>query len=135
MFADSRVVLFVDGHQDSVALYALSLLATGFQPVVARNAEEGFARACSVHPDVIVTAAVLDDASGLDLTRRLRRDQRTRHACIILLTAQATEAVEREAKAAGCDRLLAKPCVPYLLTSEIGDALARRLKRTVQSPS
>jgi CheY-like chemotaxis protein len=58
------VVLIVDDHQESLAMYAFGLAAMGFQPVTAENAEDAFARACQIHPDAIVADVSLphDDA-------------------------------------------------------------------------
>ena len=45
------VVLIVDDHEDSLAMYAVGLLAMGFQPITAASGEEAFAPAnCSLMP-------------------------------------------------------------------------------------
>ena len=48
------VVLLVDDHEDTVAMYAYVLLAMGFQPVTAGSPDDGFERACRLQPDVVV---------------------------------------------------------------------------------
>jgi DNA-binding response OmpR family regulator len=118
--------LIVDDHQESLAMCALGLLAMGFQPVTTSNGEEAFARACDIRPDAIVTAAVLPDTSGLELTRRFRDDVRTRAAGIIILIGAGSGSVLRTAADAGCDRVLRKPCLPDALGLEIRDVLRLR---------
>jgi len=81
--------------------YAIGLLAMGFQPVTAATAEDRFERACRLKPDVIVADVSLAGMSGLDLTRRLRGDARTRGARIIVLTGHALGGVKDKAHAAG----------------------------------
>ena len=126
MSLDSPVVLLVDDHPDSVEMYAVGLLSTGFQPVIAQNAEEGFASACEFQPDVIVADITLPGASGLELSRRLREDARTRDAAIIVLTGHGLESTRQEASNAGCDRFLVKPCLPDALALEIREVLVKR---------
>ena len=79
-------MLIVDDHEDSLAMYTLGLLAMGFQPITADSGEDALARACEYRPDVVVADITLPGISGLDLTRRLRGDARTRDAGIIVLS-------------------------------------------------
>ena len=126
MQVTSPVVLIVQDHDDSPAMYALGLLAMGFQPFTAKTGEEAFARACDIRPDVVVADVTLPGISGLDLTRRLRADARTSDTGIILLTGHLSPSVKREADAAGCDRFILKPCLPDALACEISDVLFKR---------
>jgi two-component system, cell cycle response regulator DivK len=133
MQAISPVVLIVDDHEDSLAMYAFGLLAMGFQPVIAATAEDAFARACSIHPSVVVTDMTLAGSSGLDLTRRLREDVRTRNTGIIVLTGYAGAALRRQADEAGCDRFVEKPCMPDALAWAIRDVLANRRRGGIET--
>lgn len=117
------MVLLVDDHEDSVAMYALGLLAMGFEPVTAETADDAFARTCELKPDVIVADVTLRGTSGLELARRLRQDGRTKDTRIIVLTGNASAAVERQAFDAGCDRFIVKPCLPDALALEIRNVL------------
>jgi two-component system phosphate regulon response regulator PhoB len=120
------VVLIVDDQQDSLATYAFVLLAMGFQPVMAVNAEDGFARACKWHPDVVVAHMTRPGTSGLKLARRLREDTRTKDAGIIVVTGNAVGSATERAAAADCDRVLLKPCQPDALALEIRDVILMR---------
>jgi two-component system, cell cycle response regulator DivK len=120
------VVLIVDDHEDSRAMYAFGLLAMGFQPLTAETADEAFARACEFHPKVVVTDVTLAGSSGLELTRRLRDDPRTQDTRIIVLTGHGAESVHQQADEAGCDRFMTKPCLPDELALEIRDVLVSR---------
>lgn len=117
------VVLIVDADEDSVAMYAFGLLAMGFEPVTARTVNHAFARTCELQPDVVVADIGLPNTSGLELTRRLRADSRTKDTGIIVLTADAGAAMERQAYDAGCDRFVVKPCLPDSLAVEIRNVL------------
>ena len=120
------VVLLVDDHEDTVAMYAYVLLAMGFQPVTAGSPDDGFERACRLQPDVVVADVHLAGGSGLELARRLREDARTRETGIIVLTGDGFTALKKKAHAAGCDRFILKPCLPDALALQIRDVLNRR---------
>lgn len=131
MQSDPPVVLIVDDDEDSLAMYAFGLLALGFQPVMAADAEEAFARACELQPDLVVTDVVMPGVSGLELARRLRAEERTRHAFIVILTGRVTSDLPGEALRAGGDRFLVKPCLPDALARELRALLETRRGATV----
>jgi two-component system phosphate regulon response regulator PhoB len=118
--------LIVDDDQDSRDMYSLALSIMGFRPCAVSNAEDAFARACDMQPDAVVADVTLPGASGLDLTRRLRADIRTKEAGIIILSGHATAAAEQRAIEAGCDRYLVKPSLPDALALEIHHVLNSR---------
>jgi two-component system cell cycle response regulator DivK len=122
----SPLVLIVDDHADSCAMYAEALGVMGFQPVIEGTGERGFERACELHPDVVVADVTLPGITGLELTRRLRDDIRTKDVAIIVLTGRTFGSDEQQAAAAGCDRFLLKPCLPDELAAEIRNVLTRR---------
>jgi len=63
---------------------------------------------------------------GLEAIRLLKGDRRTRHIPVIALTAMAMRYSIDEARAAGSDAVLTKPCLPRDLAAEV----ARRLSPT-----
>jgi DNA-binding response OmpR family regulator len=126
MSSASPLVLIVDDHQDSSDMYAQALGFMGFQPITELTGERGFERACNIHPDVVVADVMLPGISGLELSRRLRDDDRTKDAAIIVLTGRTLGSDEQQAKAAGCDRFLVKPCLPDELAVEIRKVLTVR---------
>src|SRR5205085_582242 len=81
--------------------------------------------ALAVTADVIVTGiSVPGPFDGVELVRRLRANEPTRHKPILVLTASAFAPAERRADAAGCDAFLPKPCYPDKLLAEIRRVLA-----------
>jgi CheY-like chemotaxis protein len=106
----------------------------GFQPTTAATGEEAFERACTLQPDAVVADMSLPGISGLDLTRRLRGDSRTKNTSIVLLTGHAADFVRQQADAAGCDGFILKPCLPDALAVELRHVLMNRLDRGAQAP-
>ena len=60
-------------------------------------------------PDLILMDIQLPDMSGLEVTRLLRRDERSHRIPIIAVTAFAMGWHEREALDSGCDAYISKP--------------------------
>ena len=104
-------------------MYALGLSTMGFQAITATDVDEAFERACTCQPRVIVADLSMSVLSGFDLIHRLRADIRTRAIPIIVLTGLTLASVRQQAREAGCDRFLLKPCLPDALAGEIRDVL------------
>jgi CheY-like chemotaxis protein len=118
------VVLLVDNHRDSLAMYAIGLLAIGFEVVTAESADDAFVRARACHPDLIVADLWPLGISEQDFVRQLRNDARTKDARLIALTGDSTAGPR--ARAGGFDRFLLKPCEPDALAREVHDVLRQR---------
>jgi two-component system, cell cycle response regulator DivK len=60
-------------------------------------------------PDLILMDIQLPEISGLEITRRLKGDDRSRRIPIVAVTAFAMGWHEREALDSGCDGYISKP--------------------------
>jgi CheY-like chemotaxis protein len=116
---DKPLVLVVDDFEDNRAMYAEYLLYSGYAVEQAANGEEAIERAEKFLPDVIVMDLSLPVMDGWEATRRLKRDERTKHIPVIALTGHALAGHSQGAKEAGCDDFLAKPCLPETLVERV----------------
>lgn len=114
-------VLVVDDHEDTRQMSLLVLQSQGFNAFAAEGGDAAFARACEAQPDVIVTDLAMPEGDGWELIGKLSADPRTRAIPVVMVTACATEAVQRRAKEQGLAAFFFKPC-PV-------DVLARELRR------
>lgn len=119
-------MLVIDDAEDNRSIYAFFLQHEGFEVAVAADGEAGVDQAQQGEFDVIVMDLTMPKMDGWEATRRLKSDVRTRTIPIIVLTGYPSTAGEREARAAGSDRYLTKPCLPETLVEEIRRVLACR---------
>jgi CheY-like chemotaxis protein len=113
------LVLVVDDFQDNREMFAEYLSISGFRVAEAENGREAVDRAFSLVPDVILMDLSLPELDGWEATRRIKRDPRTRHIPVVALTGHVLADHCREAREAGCDVFLSKPCLPEVLVAEI----------------
>jgi CheY-like chemotaxis protein len=119
------VVLLVDDYPDAREMYAEYLEFSGFEVVEAGNGLEALALALDKTPDVILMDLSLPVMDGWEATRRLKADDRTKHIPVLAVTGHALTGISEEAKRAGCDGFITKPCLPEDLTIEIRKVLDR----------
>lgn len=119
------LVLVVDDFEDNRALYAEYLAYAGYRVEEASNGREAVERTLDLMPDIVVMDLALPVMDGWEATRRLKTDERTKHIPVIALTGHTLAPHFRDAREAGCDAFLAKPCLPEILAMEVREQLAR----------
>lgn len=123
---DSPLVLVVDDFQDNREMFAEFLSLSGYRVAEAATGREALDRAFELLPDIILMDLSLPELDGWEATRTLKGDARTKHIPIVALTGHALADHSREAKDAGCDAFLTKPCLPEVLVVEIRRMLDKK---------
>ncbi len=91
----------------------------------AADAQEALLRISENRPDIILMDWMMPGVSGLELTRRLRKDAFTEDIPIIMLTAKVTEDDKVAGLEAGTDDYVVKPFSPRELMARIRAVLRR----------
>lgn len=104
-------VLIIEDDPDIAEPLRYNLTAEGFATRVALTGEEGLTLALDPKntPSLIILDLMLPGMSGMDLCRRLRREDHTRRTPIIMLTAKTSEADRVAGLDLGADDYIAKP--------------------------
>lgn len=120
------LVLVVDDFEDNRAMYAEFLSFMGYAVEQAADGAEAVETGKRILPDVIVMDLSLPVMDGWEATRRLKADERTRHIPVIALTGHVFAGHSHNAKEAGCDAFLPKPCLPETLAEKVRELLPRK---------
>lgn len=132
----SARILLVDDYPDALETWGLYLRTCGFEVITATNGHEAVDVAMTQKPDVIVMDLELPGISGFEAARRIRGTSETAAIPLIAATGYSHGHQLAEAKQAGFDVILVKPCDPGQLVAEIERRLdASRLQRDGQSPA
>jgi two-component system phosphate regulon response regulator PhoB len=106
-------------------MIAFNLKRAGFEVVEAGDFASARIRIADDRPDLLLVDWMLPDASGLELTRALRREEGGRELPIIMLTARAEERDKISGLEGGADDYITKPFSARELIARI-NALLRR---------
>ena len=102
-------ILIVEDNIIDVRLVKDILEVHGYDVLQTGDALEAIDLAVANLPDLILMDIQLPHMTGLEVTRRLRGDERSRRIPIIAVTAFAMGLHEREAIDSGCDAYISKP--------------------------
>jgi two-component system cell cycle response regulator DivK len=109
MPSHSKRILVVEDNQFDMRLLKDILEARGYDTLQTGDGLEAIELAVADLPDLILMDIQLPHMSGLEVTHRLRGDERSRRIPIVALTAIAMGWLEREAFDSGCDAYISKP--------------------------
>ena len=85
----NETILIVDDAPVSLKLTDLLLRKEGYQVHTTKDAEQALEMLHSLHPDLMLVDIQLPGMNGLELTRRIKQDSRTRDIVVVALTACA----------------------------------------------
>lgn len=114
-----KKILIVDDNEDSRDLAAKVLRRSGYLVVLAVDGEDALAKAFDEQPDLILMDRSLPKIDGLEVTRRLKREERFKRVPIVALTAHAMSGDREKAFEAGCEGFISKPINVRTLSEQV----------------
>jgi signal transduction histidine kinase/ligand-binding sensor domain-containing protein/DNA-binding response OmpR family regulator len=114
--------------------YLKENLETHYRVLEAADGREGWQKALSYHPELIVSDIAMPEMDGLTMSEKIRADKRTGHIPIILLTASSGEEQQLKGLSSGANDYLTKPFNFEILNVKINNLLLlNRLLKDVYS--
>jgi two-component system response regulator ResD len=118
-------VLVVDDEPTIAEVVSRYLVRAGYETRVARDGFEAIEQVAARRPDLVVLDLMLPGIDGLEVMRRIRDQDRSRVA-VILLTAKGVESDRVIGLRLGADDYVVKPFSPLELVARV-DAVLRRI--------
>ncbi len=118
-------ILLVDDEPAIREMVGFTLYRAGFDYAEVGDATQAEATIQREQPDLVLLDWMLPGLSGIDLARRLRRNQATRSIPIIMVTARGNEEDKVRGLNLGADDYITKPFAPRELVARIQAVLRR----------
>ncbi|MGA3016809.1 MAG: response regulator [Bryobacteraceae bacterium] len=118
-------ILIIDDTPVNLKLTRILLVNEGYKVMTAASGEEALELLRSYHPALVLADVQLPGIDGLELTRRIKRNEATREIAVVALTAFAMKGDEQRAAEAGCDGYITKPIDTRTLGARIRGYLDR----------
>ncbi len=120
----SYKLLIVEDESAIREMLAFTLQRGGYGVIEAGDARQAV-ECLAAKPDLVLLDWMLPGISGVELVRRLRREESTRHLPIIMLTARGEEESKLKGFEAGADDYVTKPFSTQELLARIKAVLRR----------
>jgi len=118
-------LLIIEDNED-VAQYLYACLEGRYQLEMAKDGQEGIEKALAQIPDVVISDIMMPRKNGYEVCEVLKKDQRTSHIPIVLLTAKADTESRIAGIEHGADAYMLKPFEKKELTVQLENLLELR---------
>ena len=118
-------ILIVDDEPAIRDMIGITLDLAGFNSMSAETAHQAHVSIVDNRPDLVLLDWMLPGGSGIELARRLKRDELTSTLPIIMLTAKTSEDNKVQGLDVGVDDYVTKPFSPRELVARIKAVLRR----------
>ncbi|MDX5297656.1 MAG: phosphate regulon transcriptional regulator PhoB [Gammaproteobacteria bacterium] len=129
-----KTVLIVDDEAPIREMIAVALEMADYDYLEAADAREAHALIIDRKPDLILLDWMLPGTSGIELARRLKREEPTAEIPIIMLTAKAEEDNKVQGLEVGADDYITKPFSPRELVARLKAVLRRTTPAGMETP-
>ncbi len=115
-----RKVLTVDDASTMRKMISLTLKAAGYEVLEANDGPEALDMISKMDIDMMILDVNMPKMNGIEVVKRVRRNDRHIKTPIIMLTTETEEAVRNEAKIAGATGWINKPFQQDHLVGAVG---------------
>lgn len=129
-----KTVLIVDDEASIREMIAVALEMADYDYLEAADAREAHSLIIDRQPDLILLDWMLPGTSGVELARRLKKEEATCEIPIIMLTAKVEEDNKIQGLEVGADDYITKPFSPRELVARLKAVLRRATPPGVESP-
>jgi len=121
----SKTILIVDDEPAIRDMVKLALDLAGYETSEAGDIREAQQSIANRLPDLVLLDWMLPGGNGIDLARRLKKEELTQELPIIMLTAKADEDNKVRGLEVGADDYITKPFSPRELVARVKAVLRR----------
>jgi DNA-binding response OmpR family regulator len=121
-------ILIIDAEKDFAHFVKDNLqLISNYTVITASRGKKGVRIALKENPDLILLDVMMPGMDGFEVLKRLKRNEKTYHIPVIMLTAKSDDESKITASGLSVDDTIIKPVEPKVLRTKIRSVLSQEL--------
>lgn len=124
---EKPAIVVVEDNQD-LRTYIRQILEDGYDILTAEHGKAGFQLALEAIPDLVISDLMMPEMDGIELCNKLKKDHRTSHIPLIMLTAKADKDSRLDSLKTGADDFITKPFDAVELRTRVSNLISMRKK-------
>jgi signal transduction histidine kinase/DNA-binding response OmpR family regulator len=131
---EKQILLIVEDHEEMRA-FIREIFEKSFQVIEADRGEAGLEMALTYLPDVVITDWMMPGMSGVNLCKSIRKNPKTSHIPLVILTSKSSQESQIEGMQSGADDFISKPFHADILELRVAKLLEakERLRKNWQN--
>ncbi len=128
VFNPSKPKILIVEDDSEISEFIRTELAPHYQVAAAENGHDGFVKAESIMPDLVITDLMMPIMNGIELCKRMKNHELLSHIPVIILTAKTSDHAELKGLSSGADDFISKPFQINILLRRIDNLVQSRKK-------
>jgi DNA-binding response OmpR family regulator len=128
----AETILIVEDNPETLELLRRIMERDGYETILANDGEKGLNYTNRYMPDLIILDRLMPKLNGLQVCRKLKEQENTRHIPVVFLTILDSERDVIEGLKAGADDYITKPFSPDELSVRIERVLFRSVRSAIE---
>ena len=121
-------ILIIDAEKDFAHFVKENLqLISNYTVITASRGKKGIRAALKEKPDLILLDVMMPGMDGFEVLKRLKRNEKTYHIPVIMLTAKSDDETKITASGLSVDDYIVKPVEAKVLRTKIRSVLSHEL--------
>jgi signal transduction histidine kinase/ligand-binding sensor domain-containing protein/DNA-binding response OmpR family regulator len=122
---EKQILLIVEDHEEMRA-FIREIFEKSFQVIEADRGEKGMEMALTYLPDMVITDWMMPGMSGVSLCKEIRKNSKTSHIPVVILTSKSSQESQIEGMQSGADDFISKPFHADILELRVAKLLAAK---------
>jgi DNA-binding response OmpR family regulator len=129
----AETILVVEDNPETLELLRRIMERDGYKTILANDGEKGLKYARQNLPDLVILDRLMPKLNGLQLCKKLKEEEDTRHIPVIFLTILDSEMDVIDGLKAGADDYVTKPFSPDELSARVERVLFRSVQTKIEA--
>lgn len=121
-----RRVLMIEDDPESCYLQSYLLRRHGFEVITAHEGKSGLRLGQHMRPDVVLVDVELPGMDGVELLKRMRKDESMKDRVMIVVSASCELETRARAFEAGADAFICKPIAVETFADDVSEFIERK---------
>ncbi len=104
-----KKILIVEDEPNIITLVSILLTARGYEVKGVGDGQAALDAVATMKPDLLLLDIMLPEIDGLEVCRKIKANEATRHIPVVMLTAKRTNEDLAKGEQAGADEYITKP--------------------------